>query len=133
MSARTLAALATALLLAACVDTSGRPVATGGTEEPSPAAGASTVEVTNQNWSLVAVYAHVDGTAVRLGEVETGRTATLPLPARAGAAVELELVIDPLASETVWRSGRLLIAPGSVIELVVENHLPLTFVRVRGR
>src|SRR5688572_543657 len=38
MSARILGTLAAALALASCADTSGRPVARGGTEEPGPAA-----------------------------------------------------------------------------------------------
>lgn len=118
------------LVLFACADTGGRPVASPGTEEPSPAEAPVRVRVTNQNWSRMAVYAIVDGTRVRLGEVETGASLAMVMPPAATRAGEVELLADPLASDDVFLTGPLLIGPGDVVELVIENNLPLSHVRV---
>jgi hypothetical protein len=135
MVTRTFAALAAALLLTACADTRGRPVATRGMEEPEPepaAASAGSVLVTNHNRSLVIVRALIDGNNVRLGQVETGQSLTLTLPAGAHGATEVELVADPLASDEIYRTGPLLFAPGARIVLVVENQLALSHARVEA-
>ena len=125
-------ALLALLLLTACADTSGRPIATAGAEEPAPAPAAGSVRVTNHNWSLVVVYVLLDGRSMRLGQVETGQTMTLALPSAAHAAGSVELLADPFASEAAYRTGPLLIEPGALVQLVVENELALSHVRVEG-
>lgn len=127
-----LAAFTAALLLTACADSSGRPIGTGGTNEPEPAPAASSVRVTNHNWSLVVVYAAISGRRVRLGQVETGQTLTLTLPTAVQTTGDVELLAEPLASDVGYRSGRILIEPGAQIELVVENQITLSRVWVSG-
>jgi len=119
------ALLAALLLLTACADTGGRPIATS-REEPGPPPPASSVRATNHNWSLVIVYVLLDGRSVRLGQVETGRTLTFTLPASVQTATEVELLADPFTSNLEYRTGPLLIEPGAQIELVVENDLALS-------
>ena len=119
-----------ALVLAACWDT-GRPIDAPAPERPQ-ASELVAVQVTNHNWARVMIYALIRGQSVRLGHVETGSITRLELPDRAYTATDLELVARPLASDESWTTGPLVIAPGSVVELVIENRLALSHVAVRG-
>jgi hypothetical protein len=126
--------LVLALLASACTE-SGRPIERTIPEETEPGvvrAPETRLRVTNHNWSLIVVYALVDARSVRLGQVETGRTLALALPASAHVSAEVELVADVFASGAEYRTGPLLIEPGALIELVVENELALSHVRVEG-
>ena len=128
---RVVAVLTSYLLLLACAD-GGRRIGPPPAEEPEPAVAPTTVEVANFNWSRVDVYAEVQGQTLRLGYVETGHTETFELPASTRAAFELELVVDPIASDAAYQTGPIPVLPGTVIQLRVENNLRLSSYSIRG-
>lgn len=91
------------------------------------------VQVTNNNWSQVVVYAMRDGTRWRLGEVSTMRTRTFPLDrSMQMGAGGMEILVDPLGSSEAYLTDRITVNPGETIVLHVENNLALSNYSVRG-
>jgi hypothetical protein len=84
------------------------------------------VVVTNHNWNRIDVYAAVAGETVRLGQVETGHTETFVLPSLVQTAPELSLIADLIGADGGYETGSIMIWPGTVIELRIENRLPLS-------
>jgi hypothetical protein len=129
LRAASLAALA--LVLAACARP-GRPIGPSPAAEPRPPADPATVQVTNYNWATMNVFAVVRGLSQWLGQVETGDTETWELPAAAATLGEVELLADPVGSDARYQTGRIMVIPGTVIELTVENNLALSSYFVGG-
>jgi hypothetical protein len=129
MKALRFARAALPLLALACARP-GRPISPRAPDERPTAAAPVTVRVTNHNWLLVEVRVLMDDHSIRLGQVETARTATFTLPPRATAATELRLAAYPLGSADKFTSGPIMVGPGAVIELEIENMLPLSSVSV---
>ena len=86
-----------------------------------------TLEVHNNNWADIVIYAVVDGSRHRIGSVGAINKLTIELPI---GVVRLpghvELLLDPLGSRATFRTGAISVGFGNHIRLVVENELRLT-------
>jgi hypothetical protein len=103
------------LLSAAC--------AGGGTNGPHPSDSPVRVEVTNRHALPVEVYAIGNGINQRLGTVNPGLDAQFPIPANVTNSAGVELLAAPTASNERFRSGKLLLAPGTIVELIVAPQI----------
>ncbi len=96
-------------------------------EAPVPMTTPVTVEVQNNNWNTVVVYAIAHGVSQRLGEVNTGRTQSLTTPAGVDpTSGDFKIVIDPIGSRFTFATGNLMVSPGGTVSLTVENDLNLS-------
>ena len=89
-----------------------------------------TVHAVNYNRSAVGVWATLDGRTRRLGEVESGGTALWMLPDPAHGADEVDLTLEPVGSDDVYRIGPALVSSGETIEVTVESRIELSTVTV---
>ncbi|MGH7460561.1 MAG: hypothetical protein ACREMA_05980 [Longimicrobiales bacterium] len=86
-----------------------------------------TLQVVNHNWSDIIIYAVIDGTRTRLGDVSASRSATIKLPTTLLASSGmLQLMLDPLGSRTTFRTGHIMVNGGQQVRLLIENELRLT-------
>jgi hypothetical protein len=86
-----------------------------------------TLEVVNNNWQDIVIYAIVGNTRQRLGSVPAVKQTTLELPSGLVALPgSVQLLLDPLGSRATYRTGMISIGLGQQIRLVVENQLSLT-------
>ena len=81
------------------------------------------VEVTNRHALAVEVHAVGNGIDQRLGTVHPGMSARFVIPANLTMSGGVELQVGPTASNQRFRSGKLLLAPGSVVDLIVTPQL----------
>ena len=95
----------------------------GGTESPGPSKDPVRVEVTNRHPLAVEVYAFGTGIERRLGIVEPGLKASFVVPPNLTTSGDVELQVSPAASNQRFRSGPLLLAPGSIVDLIVTPQL----------
>ena len=85
------------------------------------------VEVENQNWNDVAIYAVVNGSRRRVGTVGAGNHATLKLDNGMMALPgTVQFLLDPLGSRASYRTGNIQVNFGQQIQLKVANELRLT-------
>jgi hypothetical protein len=110
-------ALAPGLLL--CAIACGK----GGAESPGPSNEPVRVEVVNRHPLAVEVYAFGTGIERRLGTVEPGMRASFVVPPNLTTSGDVELQVSPAASKQRFRSGELLLAPGSIVDLIVAPQL----------
>jgi hypothetical protein len=90
-----------------------------------------TVEVENNHWSTVVIYAVINGQTIRLGEVDTGVTLDLLTPVGVDPSiVELRLRVDPIGRREVFQSGSFWVHGGTRVRLKVENDLRATSIRI---
>jgi hypothetical protein len=88
---------------------------------------AVTLEVVNNNWQDIVIYAIVGSSRQRLGSVPAVKHATLELPSGLiPLPGSVQLLLDPLGSRATYRTGMISIGLGQQIRLVVENQLSLT-------
>ena len=86
-----------------------------------------TVEVFNNNWSDMAVYAVYSGTRYRLATVTTGTSEKFTLPDFLNADVrELALLADPIGGNAAVLSDPLYLNPGDEVEWHLQNQLSLS-------
>src|SRR5688572_8998243 len=65
-----------------------------------------TLQVENRNWNDIVIYALVNGSRTRVGNVGATRSTTIRLPqSLMPSSSLLELVLDPLGSRTTFRTG----------------------------
>ena len=95
----------------------------GGADEPHPNDSPVRVEVTNRHALPVEIYAVGGGTSRRLGTVHPGMNAQFAVPANITTAGDVELEAGPNASGQRFRSGPLLLAPGTIVQLIVAPQL----------
>ena len=95
----------------------------GGTESPGPSNDPVRVEVTNRHALAVQVYALGSGIEHRLGIVEPGMKASFVIPANLTTSGDVEIRVSSAASNQRFRSGELLLAPGSIVDLIVAPQL----------
>jgi hypothetical protein len=89
------------------------------------------VEVQNNNWSDMTIWAYRDGLRVRLGTVTSMATQVFNLPRTiASAAGSIRLVASPLASNTQHTTPAVTIWPGQTIEFRIENQIGISTVSV---
>src|SRR6185436_4614926 len=71
------------------------------------------LQVENRNWNDIVIYALVNGSRTRVGNVGATRSATIRLPhSLMPNSSMLELVLDPLGSRTTFRTGGILVNSG---------------------
>lgn len=115
--------LVLALLMGACI---------GGKKARARGAGPVMVEVRNNNWADVVVYAISGSQTVRIGDVTTGRTARFRVPAGIDPTVrDFRIRIDPIGPRTNFLSQFISVGPGQTVFVTVENDLTLTSYVVR--
>ena len=95
----------------------------GGTASPGPNNDPVRVEVVNRHPLAVEVYAFATGMERRLGTVEPGMKASFVIPPNLTTSGDVELQVSPAASKQRFRSGELLLAPGSIVDLIVAPQL----------
>ena len=95
----------------------------GGTASPGPNKDPVRVEVVNRHPLAVEVYAFATGMERRLGTVEPGMKASFVVPPNLTTSGDVELQVSPAASSQRFRSGSLLLAPGSIVDLNVAPQL----------
>jgi hypothetical protein len=84
------------------------------------------VEVTNQNWQDITVYAVSSGTRRRLGTVVSTSTETFALPRTMVTGGTIQLVAAPVRSGRNYRTGIIMVNAGDRIVWSVENSLSLS-------
>lgn len=97
--------------------------AKGGADEPHPTDSPVRVEVTNRHALPVEIYATGHGITKRLGTVHPGMNAHFAVPANLTTSGAVELQAAPTASNERFRSGQLLLATGTIVELIVAPQL----------
>lgn len=116
-----LAVLAAATLLTGC--SSARYASYGGAGGDRPIE----VEVTNNNWMDMTVYAMRGSARFRLGTVTTGETRRFDLPRVMNVnAGEMRLMADPVGSQREYQSQPVIVEPGTRVRWSLENHLALS-------
>jgi hypothetical protein len=95
----------------------------GGDEAPLPNDSPVRVEVTNQHALPMEVEAVGSGARHRLGTVHPGMAAHFPVPQNLIGAGGVELLAHPNASRQRFSSGPLLLAPGTIVDLVIAPQL----------
>ena len=122
--------LAKLLLIAVVTGAATAGCATGGTLSSRAVADRQTaVSIRNYNWSDVKVYVVPEGGGrpVRIGTVTSMTTLRIPLRgALAQIRGRLQFLIKPLASSTSYITHSVVVAPGDVLRLTVENQLTLS-------
>ena len=118
-------ALAVSLLLSACASN-----ARYATEDYRDS-GAIAVEVSNNNWMDVVVYAVSYGNRVRLGNVTTGLDQRFKLPTSMTVqAGSFHLEAHPVGSGEIYRSDPIMVSPGNRVIWSLENQLGLSSYRI---
>ena len=97
--------------------------AKGGADEPGPDDSPVRVEVTNHHALPVEIYAFGSGISQRLGTVDPGMDAHFVIPANLTKSGGVELQASPTASSQRFRSGAMLLAPGTIVVLNVAPQL----------
>jgi len=97
------------------------------TDQPLPVR----VHVTNDYALQVDVYAEAGGTSYLMGTVSPGIDSRFVLRQAVLALGPVELVARPRGGERPFRSQRLLLAPGDVVELEITSTLINSTVNVR--
>lgn len=115
------------LLAAACKSGSGAAADAA----PTPAASPVLVNVTNNYNGPVEIYATSAGTSYRLGTVNPGFARRFVLRQAMVGNSPVEFMASVGAGTPVFRSDRLVVAPGAVVDLEVGLHRVLTTVTVR--
>ena len=90
---------------------------------PHPSDSPVRVEVTNRHALAVEIYAVGNGISQRLGTVHPGMNAHFAIPANITNSGDVELEAAPNASSQRFRSGPLLLAPGTIVQLIVAPQL----------
>jgi hypothetical protein len=118
-------ALAATIALSACASTPRYA-----TEDFAGSRGVA-VEVSNNNWMDIVIYAMSGGNRVRLGIVTTGLDQRFTLPKSMNVQTgNLFLEAHPVGSNEVFRSDPIMVNPGSRILWSLENQLTLSSHRV---
>ena len=95
----------------------------GGTDDVQPSDGPVRVEVTNNHALPIEIYAMSHGTSQRLGTVHPGMEGLFSISANLTRQGSVELQALPTASTQRFSSGDLLLAPGTIVELIISPQL----------
>ena len=89
------------------------------------------IEVSNNNWMDVVIYAVSAGNRVRLGGVTTGFAKRFSVPRSVNVqSGDFHLQAHPVGSDEVFSSDYILVSPGQRIVWSIENQLGLSSYRV---
>jgi hypothetical protein len=124
--AKGVAAAALIILLSACSTRASDTI-------PMPAEyGEARIEVRNNNWSAMRVYAVRGTSRFRLGTVTSMDTQVLRIPrALASSSGEIRLIADPIGSREMHVTRNINVLPGQMLSFQIENHLPISSIFVR--
>lgn len=92
-------------------------------DEVGPSDSPVRVEVTNHHALPMEIYALSHGTSQRLGTVHPGMEAQFAISANLTRQGSVELQVLPNASTQRFSSGDLLLAPGTIVELIISPQL----------
>lgn len=85
------------------------------------------IQVKNFNWSDVTIYMLRGGVRTRLGMVTSMGEALFRLPGTMFAASsDVRLILDPIGSPLAFTTEPIYVRPGQMVQMNVENYLPLT-------
>jgi hypothetical protein len=99
----------------------------GGSVPASPDVGPVAVRVENRSWSDATIYLVSNGLVQRIGIATAVATTTLWVPAQLlGQSSDVRLVTAPIGSNRSDATEPLLIRPGQLVELTLDNNLGLT-------
>jgi len=120
-----LAVILVAIVVTACGSSQGRDGA------DAPTRVTTSVEVQNNNWLDMVIYAVRSGSRVRLGMVNSMNSASfrLPIP-MAGSGAGIRLEAHPIGSRTPFQTPLVHVSPGQVIDFTIQNHLAISTVSV---
>jgi len=99
----------------------------------SPTGEPVTVEVDNQNYLDVVVFALRDGTSARLGDVSGLMRGTFDVPDHLIVVGTVRLLVDPVGSPQAYLTDPILVSPGDIVELRVAGVIGMSSWSVRGR
>lgn len=124
----TLTVAVVGLLATGCASTEALPAST------SAPGGTTMVEVFNNNWLDVTVYAVASGTRMRLGTVGSMTRVAFRLPdSTLSSARPIRLVAAPIGSRLTHVTDGILVQRGDRIEWNLENALAMSHYSVRRR
>ena len=93
----------------------------------TPDSGPVEVRVLNRSWSDAAIYLISNGLIQRIGIATAVGTTTLWVPERLlGQSGDIRLVSAPIGSNQADATETLLLRPGSLVEITLDNNLGLT-------
>jgi hypothetical protein len=98
-----------------------RPSQGGGT--PAPAPGTVEVSVTNQNALPMEVYASGSGISHRIGTVHPGMNGHFVIPQNLVGNGSVQFEARPSGGGQPFRSGEILLAPGSMVQFQIASQL----------
>lgn len=114
-----------ALTLSACAGNNGAPAG------PATRSASAQVEVTNNNWADMNVYAERSGMRVRLGTVTSMGTRKFQLPPSILVSNgDFRLIADPIGSNHPYATSAIQVWPGQTVVFRIENHLAISSVSV---
>jgi len=123
---RRLSVASIALVLGACAGRAASPFAGRGPDE------GIRVEVRNDNYLDVTVYAMPDGVSYRLGDVTGSTSATLEIPpSLVHGAMGVRLLVSPIGAREAYLSEPISAGPGDTIMLRVASVLRMSSWSVR--
>jgi hypothetical protein len=112
-----------AFMLAAC---------TGGRKSRGSGIGRVQIQVHNNNWADVVVYAVSGSQTQRIGDVTTGKIGHFQAPSDFDPTVrDFRIRIDPIGPRGTFLTQLISVGPGQTIYVTVENDLNLTSYVVR--
>ena len=91
--------------------------------EAAPTAGTVEVAVTNQNALPMEVYASGSGINHRMGTVHPGMDGHFVIPQNLVGNGSVQFEARPSGGGQPFRSGEVLLAPGSLIQFLIAAHL----------
>lgn len=94
---------------------------------------ATFVNITNNNWSDMKVYALIGGVRFRLGMVNSMASTRIRIPqAYLGHSSELSLFLQPIGGRIGYTTQGILLDAGSVLECTIQNNLRLSTIWISG-
>jgi hypothetical protein len=97
--------------------------ARSGGGEPAPAAGSVEVQVTNRNALPMEVYASGSGINHRMGTVHPGMNGNFVIPQNLVGGGSVQFEARPSGGGRPFRSGEVMLAPGSLIQFQIGSQL----------
>lgn len=108
-----------------------------GTRQPQKAGALDdpiVVDVTNENWNTVIVYAVAHGQTIRLGDVGTGQGARLRVPVAASPTTgDFGLRVETIGPQSSFDTGNITVNRGDRVMLDVANDLGMSMFATRSR
>lgn len=113
-------------LLAGCYGTPTRQIDTTPVPAVEAISNTAYVVVKNQSWSMVRIYVTENGTARRIGSVESFRTERLSFAVANNSRVSF--IVSPLASNSPFVTEEIGVVVGATLHLNVQEPIRFTTV-----